>query len=143
MRLPIANPKELKLIDVNHILITLVAGLLVLTTAQLLRNINLNKKLKTLYSEKSKLFSQKRSSEVRTGHIVEKFAPFLSNFPHDPESAGFLGQPIDYLVFEEDGITFSEIKSGQSQLSKKQRMIRDNVKNGNVFWEEIRIDEKS
>lgn len=131
------------MIDAQHILILLALALLILSAFQFSRNSKLTKKLSELNAEKTKLFSQKRSSEVRTGHIVEKFVPFLSNFPHDPESAVFLGQPIDYLVFEEDGITFSEIKSGQSQLSKKQKMIRDNVKNGNVFWEEIRIDENS
>ena len=64
-----------------------------------------------LQDEKSKLFSQKRSTEVRTGHIVEKFAPFLENFPHEPKNAIFLGQPIDYLVFADEGVTFSEIKA--------------------------------
>ena len=102
--------------------------------------LNSNKKLKL---EKSRLLSQKKSTEVRTGHIVEKFAPFLENFPHDPEQAVFLGQPVDYLVFGEDGVTFSEIKSGNSQLSKKQRLIRDHIKEGRVFWEEIRINDKS
>jgi predicted Holliday junction resolvase-like endonuclease len=96
-------------------------------------------KIAELQEQKSKLFSQKRSTEVRTGHIVEKFAPFLDTFPHDPESAVFLGQPIDYIVFEEDGVTFSEVKSGNSQLSKKQRKIKENIQNGNVFWEEIRV----
>lgn len=100
------------------------------------------KKVKKLQSEKANLFSQKKSTEVRTGHIVEKFVPFLENFPHDPEQAVFLGQPIDYLVFGEEGVTFSEIKSGKAQLSKKQRLIRDHIKQGRVFWEEVRIDEK-
>ena len=102
----------------------------------------LKKQNTLLQNQKSDLFSKKRSTEVRTGHIVEKFAPFLSKFPHDPESAVFLGQPIDYLVFEEEGITFSEIKSGNSRLSQKQKSIKDHIINGNVFWEEIRIDEK-
>ena len=138
----IVNLKELRLIDIqgNFILISVIlAGL------SLLFFIQKNKLLKQnvlLKSQKNDLFSKKRSTEVRTGHIVEKFAPFLDNFPHDPESAVFLGQPIDYLVFEEEGITFSEIKSGNAQLSKKQRNIRDNILNGNVFWEEIRINEK-
>ena len=101
------------------------------------------KEIKKLHSEKAKLFSQKKSTEVRTGHIVEKFVPFLENFPHDPEQAVFLGQPIDYLVFGEEGVTFSEIKSGNAQLSKKQRLIRDHIKQGRVFWEEVRIDEKT
>ena len=92
-----------------------------------------------LKSKNQKILSQKKSSEVRTGHIAEKFAPFLESFPHDPESAVFLGQPIDYIVFEDEGVTFSEIKSGNSQLSSKQKQIRDNIKNGNVYWEEIRI----
>lgn len=98
---------------------------------------------RSLYQNESnlrkKLTSQKKSTEVRTGHIVEKFAPFLDQFPHEPSSATFLGQPIDYIVFDDNGVTFSEIKSGDSQLSKKQRMIRDHIKEGRVFWEEIRI----
>lgn len=97
------------------------------------------KKANIARQEKKDILSKKKSTETRTGHIVEKFAPFLDTFPHNPESAVFLGQPIDYLVFEEDGITFSEIKSGQSQLSKKQRMIRNHVKEGRVYWEEIRV----
>ena len=88
-----------------------------------------------------KLLSQKKSTEVRTGHIVEKFAPLLDAFPHNPQSAVFLGQPIDYVVFEDTGVTFSEIKSGNAQLSKKQRLIRDHIKSGRVYWEEIRVNE--
>ncbi len=103
----------------------------------------INKKQKTLIlnlqKEKSKLISAKKSTEVRTGHIVEKFAPFLKTFPHDPEKAVFLGQPIDYIVFEDTGVTFSEIKSGNSQLSQKQKAIKQNILNGNVFWEEVRV----
>ena len=115
------------------------AVLIYMLYTQKIKLINENK---TLKDQKANLFSKKRSTEVRTGHIVEKFAPFLKNFPHDPESAVFLGQPIDYLVFEEEGVTFNEIKRGKSKLSQKQKAIKDNILNGNVFWEEIRIDEK-
>ena len=85
------------------------------------------------------LLSQKKSSEVRLGHIAEKLAPFLDYFSFDPECAHFLGQPIDYVVFEDDLITFVEIKSGKSQLSSKQRHIRDLIKDKQVAWKEIRI----
>jgi predicted Holliday junction resolvase-like endonuclease len=98
-----------------------------------------SKKYKVENQARKEILSKKKSTETRTGHIVEKFAPFLDAFPHNPESAVFLGQPIDYLVFEDDGVTFCEIKSGQSQLSKKQRMIRDHIKEGRVKWEEIRV----
>ncbi len=85
------------------------------------------------------LLSQKKSSEVRLGNIAEKLAPFLDYFSFDPECAHFLGQPIDYVVFEDDIITFVEIKSGKSQLSTKQRHIRDLIKAKQVAWKEIRI----
>jgi predicted Holliday junction resolvase-like endonuclease len=93
-----------------------------------------------LKKQNAKILSQKKSSEVKTGHIAEKFAPFLGNFKHDPSRCVFLGQPIDYLCFEDEGITFCEVKSGQSKLSNKQKMIRDHIISGNVFWEEFRVD---
>ncbi len=83
--------------------------------------------------------SQKKSSEVRLGNIAEKLAPFLEDFIFDPEDATFLGKPIDYIVFEDELITFVEIKSGKSRLTTKQKRIRDLIKNKHVAWKEIRI----
>ena len=100
---------------------------------------DLEKKLEEETESRKKTLSQKKSSEVRLGHIAEKLAPFLEDFPYEPENATFLGQPIDYIVFEEEEIVFIEIKSGNSQLSQKQRIIRDLVKNKCVSWKEIRI----
>lgn len=88
---------------------------------------------------KTKVTSQKKSSEVRLGHIAETLAPFLDQFEFNPEECSFLGQPIDYISFGQDEITFVEIKSGKSQLSSKQRRIRDQVVDGKVAWKEVRI----
>jgi predicted Holliday junction resolvase-like endonuclease len=92
-----------------------------------------------LILENKKILSQKKSSEVITGQIAETLAPFLSDFKYNPQNAIFLGQPIDYLVFEKNEIVFVEIKSGNSTLSKKQRNIRDLIKNNKISWKEIRI----
>lgn len=89
---------------------------------------------------KNKVTSQKKSSEVRLGHIAETQAPFLDQFEFEPEECSFLGQPIDYVSFGKDDITFIEVKSGKSQLSSKQRKIRDQIKQGKVKWKEVRID---
>lgn len=97
---------------------------------------------KDLYNEEQSrktTLSQKKSSEVRLGNIAEKLAPFLEDFPYDPEDAIFAGKPIDYIVFDDEAVVFVEIKSGNSQLSKKQRHIRDLIKNNCVEWKEIRI----
>ncbi len=88
---------------------------------------------------KKKVTSQKKSSEVRLGHIAETLAPFLDQFDFNPEECTFLGKPIDYISFGDEEITFIEVKSGNSQLNKKQRHIRDQVKSKLVAWKEIRI----
>jgi predicted Holliday junction resolvase-like endonuclease len=88
---------------------------------------------------RKKVVSQKKSSEVRLGHIAETLAPFLDQFDFDPENCTFLGKPIDYISFGEEEITLIEVKSGNSQLSSKQRQIRDQIKNNKVSWKEIRI----
>ena len=107
---------------------------------------NLNKQIKDLESElesiiddKKKITSQKKSSEVRLGHIAETLAPFLDQFDFDPENCVFLGKPIDYISFADDEITLIEVKSGKSQLNSRQRHIRDQVKSNLVAWKEVRI----
>src|SRR3989338_2316482 len=34
------------------------------------------------------------------GKVAEAFAPFLPDFPFKPSECKFIGDPIDYLVFE-------------------------------------------
>jgi len=89
--------------------------------------------------QKKKVTSQKKSSEVRLGHIAETLAPFLDQFEIDPETCVFLGKPIDYISFGDDEITLIEVKSGKSQLNSRQRHIRDQVKAKLVSWKEVRI----
>lgn len=90
------------------------------------------------------LLSQKKSSETRLGQISEHLIPFLENCQHDPKSMHFLGNPIDYVVFDFDqgAITFLEVKSGNSKASKRQKTVKNIVKSGRIFYEEIRINEK-
>jgi predicted Holliday junction resolvase-like endonuclease len=89
---------------------------------------------------RKKVLSQKKSGEVRLGHIAEKLAPFLEGFTYDPANASFLGQPIDYVVFEDEEVVFVEIKSGNAKLSPKQKHIKELIENKCVSWKEIRID---
>ena len=79
---------------------------------------------------------------MRLGKISETLAPLLDNFPVDVEKVGtataFIGQPVDYLHFDpEEGITFIEVKSGNSRLSQSQKRIKELVLAGKVFWREV------
>jgi len=87
-----------------------------------------------------------RSSKILSGKTLEKLVPFLKNFNHSPHNVRWLGDPVDLIVFDgvsEDNpqkITFVEVKFGKSELTEKQKKIRQIVKEGKVFWEEIRIE---
>lgn len=100
----------------------------------------LNEKLRLNETQYDKLLGQKKSSEVRTGKITEQIAPFLSDYPRNPRTARFIGDPIDFVHFDEDKVTFVEVKSGKSQLSKKQRGIRDMIKEGKVEFVVYRVE---
>lgn len=96
-------------------------------------------RLDSFRAEKRAYLSQIKSREVLLGHALEKLAPYIDGLGIDPQTAQFLGQPIDFISFGEDEITFIEVKSGKSQLSKKQRRIRELVKEKKVNWKEVRL----
>ena len=113
--------------------------MIAVVTAVTVVALKLHRELRQSRANHKKLYSQKKQSEVRLGQITERLVPFLNQFPYDPTRAQFLGQPIDYIIFQDDKIIFVEVKSGNSRLSKKQRLIKSNIEEGNVEFQEIRI----
>ena len=88
------------------------------------------------------LKSQQQSKSVRLGQLTESILPLHINFPYDYKLIRPMFQPIDYVYFGEDKIIFIEVKMGTSQLSEKQKNIARLVKEGKVFFEQHRVDEK-
>ncbi len=85
-----------------------------------------------------------KSKSVITGKITEHFVPYLPGFSFNPKDTRFLGSPIDLIVFDGldhgnlKGIWLVEVKTGSSSLSKKQRQVRDAVRDLRVKWLEIK-----
>lgn len=100
-----------------------------------------HKLLEELQNKYATLMNQKKSSEVRLGQIGEHIAPFLHDWPWESKNFRFLGNPVDGIQFNEDELVFVEIKTGKSQLSKNQRVIRDLIKEGKIRWAVFRIGE--
>lgn len=86
------------------------------------------------------------------GRVAEQFAPLLPEFHYLPSDAKFLGDPVDYVIF--DGYTdwregnldaeaieviLMDIKSGQARLSKGQQAIAEAIQQGRVRFETLRI----
>jgi predicted Holliday junction resolvase-like endonuclease len=86
-----------------------------------------------------------KSRAVTLGKVTEHIVPFLPGFQHNPKDARFIGSPVDFIIFdgldvgEVRQITFVEVKTGSSSLSKRERQIRDAVQQQRVAWEELRI----
>ena len=93
--------------------------------------------------------SLERSRSVLRGQVSENFAPLLPGFPFNHKDARFLGQPVDFLVFDglsdSDGqadvsLYFVEIKTGNSALSKREQAVRNAVIQNRVHWLTLRQD---
>ena len=81
-----------------------------------------------------------KSVEVRTGFIMEKIAPFTEAFGENPRTAKFLGDPIDFICFNDDEIVFVEVKTGKARLTTKQNKIKKMVEDGKVKFKTVRFD---
>ena len=102
----------------------------------------LSKKVSDLTSKLSEERSRRQSQSTRYGQLSEQFMPLLEDYPGDPKEFRFLGSPIDGVGFEEDRILLTEFKVASSQLTTRQRRIRDMVKDNKVEFVEVRISEK-
>ena len=101
--------------------------------------------------------AQKRSVNtsraVLKGKMAEQMAPIMPEFRYLPSDAKFLGDPIDYVVFDgytdfRDGegsaedieVVLIDIKSSGARLTKGQQAIAQAIREGRVRFETIRID---
>jgi len=101
--------------------------------------------------------AQKRSVNtsraVLKGKMAEQLAPIMPQFEYLPSDAKFLGDPVDYVVFDgytdlRDGegrpedieIILIDIKSGGARLTKGQVAIAQAIQAGRVRFETVRID---
>lgn len=104
--------------------------------------------------EKAKNKSVSSSRSVLRGKVAEQFAPVLDGFEYSPSDARFLGDPIDYVVFngysnlrdnggdeDELEVVIIDIKSGNARLHKQQKAIEKAVNAGRVRFETIQVSE--
>lgn len=110
-----------------------------------------------LEHQQALMAAQKRSVNtsraVLKGKMAEQLAPILPEFHYLPSDAKFLGDPVDYIVFDgytdfRDGegraedidVVLIDIKSGQARLTKGQQAIAEAIRAGRVRFETLRID---
>ncbi len=96
--------------------------------------------------------SVNRSRSTLKGKIAEQMAPLLPGFPFSPADARFIGNPIDYVVFDgytkvKDekgdtiGVVLVEVKKGKGRLSREESLIKKAVEEGRVSWKTIVLED--
>lgn len=91
--------------------------------------------------EKSrKYLSDRKSTEVRTGHILEKVAPLFEDFPGDiiQDNVIPVFKTFDYLVIKDDEVILVEVKSGNAGLSTRQKKLKKLIEEGKVSFKTFR-----
>ncbi|MDI6905263.1 MAG: Holliday junction resolvase-like protein [Candidatus Bathyarchaeia archaeon] len=92
-----------------------------------------------------------RSRAVLKGALAEQLAPIFKIFGYNPSDARFIGDPVDYVIFDgytkvkeriEDipiTIVLADVKTGEAGLTYEQRRIQRGIENGRVKFETIRM----
>ena len=92
--------------------------------------------------------SVNRLRSTLKGRISEQMAPLLPEFPFSPADARFIGNPIDFVVFDgytkakdEKGDAISvvlvEVKKGKGKLTRVESLIKGAVEEGRVSWRTV------
>jgi predicted Holliday junction resolvase-like endonuclease len=92
--------------------------------------------------------SVNRSRSTLKGRISEQMAPLLPEFPFASADARFIGNPIDFVVFDgytkvkdEKGdsirVVLVEVKKGKGKLTREEILIKRAVEEGRFSWQTI------
>ena len=85
------------------------------------------------------------SQNAVVGRVSERLAPYLPDFGFNPRDARFIGDPVDFVVFDglSDGevrrVIFVEVKSGAGNLNGNERKVRNVIQQRLVHWSLIHI----
>jgi predicted Holliday junction resolvase-like endonuclease len=136
---------------------TLVVGLLIGALVVFLlsqRKINELRQSQKEEIEKARKESVDQSRNTLKGKMAEQMAPLLPGFNFLPADSRFLGDPVDYVVFngytnlrdangsaENVEVIILDIKHNTAALSPSQRAIAKAVEEGRVRFDIVRIFE--
>ncbi|MEK6852906.1 MAG: Holliday junction resolvase-like protein [Nanoarchaeota archaeon] len=95
-----------------------------------------------------------RSRNVLKGKLGEQFLALHPSFPFDPSDARFLGNPIDYVIFDgyteasenkdknkEVSVIFLDVKRGsKAKLTRGQEKIKKAVEKKRVRWKTFEME---
>ena len=85
------------------------------------------------------------SQAAVAGRVFERVAPYLPGFGFNPRDARFVGDPVDFVVFDglSEGnvrsVVFVEVKTGAGELNGNERRVRAAISERRVEWSLFRV----
>ena len=93
----------------------------------------------------------RRSKSVTRGQVSEQVIPIMEGFPYDLGEMKFMGQPFDYVLFQnmnkfrdgdkdvEINVIFTDVKTESAKRTPVQNAIRKAILEGRVRYEDWKI----
>ncbi len=85
------------------------------------------------------------SQAAVAGRVFERVAPYLPDFGYNPRDVRFIGDPVDFVVFDglSEGnvrnVVFIEVKTGAGDLNGNERKVKRAIVEHRVEWSLFRI----
>jgi predicted Holliday junction resolvase-like endonuclease len=128
--------------------IALVVFLVACYVAYRLLDLRANLKLERWKAAHTRAISREaiRGSQAAVaGRVFERVAPYLPDFGYNPRDVRFLGDPVDFVVFDglSEGnvrkVVFVEVKTGSGELNGSERRVKSAITGRRVEWTLYRI----
>ena len=80
-----------------------------------------------------------------SGRVFERVAPYLPGFAFNPRDVRFIGDPVDFVVFDglAEGnlrrVVFVEVKTGAGDLNGNERRVKSSIVERRVEWQMYRV----
>lgn len=134
--------------EVRFVVLVLLAAIVVLWIAY--RAIQTRAKLqleqwKALHRDTISREAIRGSQAAVAGRVFERLAPYLPGFDYNPKDARFIGDPVDFVVFDGlsegnvRGVVFVEVKTGAGDLNGNERRVKRAISERRVTWSLFRV----
>jgi predicted Holliday junction resolvase-like endonuclease len=102
---------------------------------------------KNAYSRQIRREAVAGSQAAVAGRVFERVAPYLPGFGYNPRDIRFVGDPVDFVVFDglSEGnvrnVVFVEVKTGDGELNGNERRVKAAITERRVEWSLFRVND--
>jgi predicted Holliday junction resolvase-like endonuclease len=132
------------------VVVVVLAGAVLLYAGYRLIELRANLKFeqwKNAYSKQIRRDAITGSQAAVAGRVFERVAPYLPGFGYNPRDVRFVGDPIDFVVFDglSEGnvrnVVFVEVKTGLGELNGNERRVKAAISERRVVWSLFRVQD--